>query len=57
MFQYDKTESNAIGTLRFYRDINGTVIPMQMCMHQYTSGVIDDINKTYSIDSNIENGQ
>ncbi|XP_052279218.1 mucolipin-3-like isoform X3 [Dreissena polymorpha] len=55
MKKYDKTESNAIGTLRFYRDINGTVIPMQMCMHQYTSGVIDDINKTYSIDSNIEN--
>ena len=57
-FQFDQVENNAIGSLRYVRNHNNTTIrPVNLCVHKYRSGDINDTKHTYNIDSNIDIGQ
>ncbi|XP_060574961.1 mucolipin-3-like [Ruditapes philippinarum] len=52
-WKYDCTETDAIGSLRFYRK-KGIVDPMQMCLHTYRSSEINDTTNSYKINSKVD---
>ncbi|KAL4235836.1 Mucolipin-2 [Mactra antiquata] len=51
--EYAKTEDDAIGSLKFYRE-NGTVKPLEMCIKQYNYSYINDTDNNYIIDSHLK---